>query len=206
MKPLNIMKAIDSAIFSKIDELEGSIQYQKVADSYSTLEEREQDLIKGFMGILLIIIPLIIIYVFSSINDNALEELQLKKEMISFANEIIDKKQKVKIEAGKVLGQQMIDSQSQIEQKIIGHMNRIGVDTSKLQVKNFEANDLSGNILEAKIDVKFDQLTNDQIFSAISFLVDQDKMKIDNLNIKKNTTSNMLDGVFTVLYYSKISE
>lgn len=206
MKSLNLMKKIDSVLFSKIDELESSDGYQKVADAYSTLEESHQDLIKLFMAIILFVAPLTIFFIFSSINDNSKKMLKLKEEIISFSNEIISKKQKVKIEAKKILGRDIIDSQSQLEQKIINNMNRIGIDTSKLQVNNFEINDLNGNIIEAKIDVKFSDLTNDQIFSAISYLVGTDKMKIDNLNIKKNTSTNLLDGVFTTLHYSKVDE
>lgn len=206
MKSLNLMKKIDNVLFSKIDELESSDGYQKVADTYSTLEESHQDLIKLFMAIILFVAPLTIFFIFSSINDNSKKMLKLKEEIISFSNEIISKKQKVKIEAKKILGRDIIDSQSQLEQKIINNMNRIGIDTSKLQVNNFEINDLNGNIIEAKIDVKFSDLTNDQIFSAISYLVGTDKMKIENLNIKKNTSTNLLDGVFTTLHYSKVDE
>lgn len=205
MKSLDIMKKIDSAIFSKIDEFESRPEFQKLADSYSSLEEKNQEAIKIIMAIIIFLIPLFLIFIFSNINDSAKEELNLKEEIILYANEVISTQSKVQQESFKILGRQLIDNQTNIEQKIINTMKRVGVDPAKLQVSNFEANELSGNIMEAKIVFKFDGLTNEQIFGALAIMIEQDKMRIENFNIKKNSSSNMLDGVLTILYFSKIN-
>jgi hypothetical protein len=203
MKQLNIMKKIDTAIFSKLDQLQKHPEFQKVADAYSALEERYQEMIKISMALLIILVPVLTLSIFSLINTSAMEDLKLKEEIITYANEIIQKQSLLNKEERDLLGRTFIDSQRSLQQKITSNMSRLGIDTSKVKISNFDAIDLSGNILQAQLDVKFDGFTNDQVFGLLSTLISKEKMRIDSFTAKKNKNSNMLDGIFTILYFSK---
>jgi hypothetical protein len=206
MRSIKLMKKIDSILFKKIDDLLLMSEFQKITDSYSQLEEKYQDIIKLLMGISLIFIPLAIIGAFSLINDSLQEELQLKEEIIVNANEIIQKESSLKREQKMILGNSTIETQSKLRQKVSNQLSRLGIDISKINVSNFESLDLNANIIQAQMDVKFDGLTNDQLFSALANLVQKEKMRIDSFSVKKNSDSNLLDGIFTVYYFSKLKE
>lgn len=206
MRSIKLMKKIDSILFKKIDDLLLMSEFQKITDSYSQLEEKYQDIIKLLMGISLIFIPLAIIGAFSLINDSLQEELQLKEEIIVNANEIIQKESSLKREQKMILGNSTIETQSKLRQKVSNQLSRLGIDISKINVSNFESIDLNANIIQAQMDVKFDGLTNDQLFSALANLVQKEKMRIDSFSVKKNSNSNLLDGIFTVYYFSKLKE
>ena len=206
MRSIQLMKKIDSILFKKIDDVLLMSEFQKITDSYSQLEEKYQDIIKLLMGISLIFIPLAIIGAFSLINDSLQEELQLKEEIIVNANEIIQKESSLKREQKMILGNSTIETQSKLRQKVSNQLSRLGIDISKINVSNFESIDLNANIIQAQMDVKFDGLTNDQLFSALANLVQKEKMRIDSFSVKKNSNSNLLDGIFTVYYFSKLKE
>ena len=203
MRALEIMKKIDSTFFKKIDDLLLRPEVQKITDAYSQLEEKYQDVIKLIMAFSLIVVPVAIVGTFSLINSSLREELQMKEEIIQSANEIIQKESFLKREQKMILGNTTIETQEKLRQKVSNQMSQLGIDISKINVSNFESVDLNANIIQAQMDVKFDGLTNNQIFSALSSLVQKEKMRIDSFTVNKNTSTNLLDGIFTIYYFSK---
>lgn len=204
MRSFQIMKKIDSSIFQKIDGLLLKPEIQKITDSYAQLEERYQDIIKLIMFLSLILIPVTMIGIFSLMNKSLRKELMIKEEIIHNANQIIYQESFLKREEKKVLGNTVIESQNKLRQKVSNQLSRLGIDISKINISNFETMDLDANIIQASMDIKFDGLTNDQIFLALSNLVKKEKMRIDSFTVKKNTSSNLLDGIFTIYYFSKL--
>ena len=203
MKNLEILKKIDNFIFSKLDQFQDHPEYQKFNDAYGALEERVQEIIKAGLAITIIIFPLLIIMIFSLSNSSLKEELRMKEEIITMSHELIQEQALIKNAENTILGRQMVDSQSALQDKITAVVNQSGLDANNIQVSKFSLNDLKGNIIETKINVKYTSLSNDNLFNFINTLVAREKVKVETLVINKNQASNLLDGMLILYYFSK---
>ncbi len=203
MKKIEIMKPIDSFIFSKLDELSNLPEFQKITDAYSNLEDSVQEIIKATLMALIIALPILFIIIFSSLNSSAKKELDMKDEIIMTANEFIQKHSLIASEERKILANNFVDSQNALKSQISNTLAMISVDSTKVQVNNFDSEELDGLITKAKADLSFRGLTDQELFAAVNSLVSKLKIRIDEISIKKNETKNVLDGIMTIHYYSK---
>lgn len=203
MKKLKIMKDIDSFLFKQVDTLMLTPEIQKVLDSYAGLEEKVQETIKIILMIFSILIPLLFIFIFYSINSSKKEDIKLKTNLIEVANTLIQKKSMIKSEEFKVLGSRYIDSQRGLKTQIDSTLNLINVDTSKVQISDFSGEDLDGLITKVSANLAFKGLTAEGLMALFNSLNAKLKSKLDEVSIKKNEITNSLDGVITLHYYSK---
>jgi len=203
MKKLEIMKNIDSYLFDKLDELQAQPGWSKIADLYASLEEKSQEIVKATIMAIIFIVPLLVVLIMVGLNSSLRSEQETKKNMIEIANSIIQKQSLINGSEKKILGSQFINSASAFKSKIANTFNLLSIDTSKVKISNFDSSEENGLITRAKIDIKFNGLTNDQLFSAINNLVGKDKIRIDEIQVRKESQNNLLDGIMTVLYFSK---
>lgn len=203
MKKLNIFKNLDQFLFSKLEKLQDHPEYQKINDAYAAAEERIQEVVKALLAISIIAIPLLVISFFSMSNSSLRENLKLKEEIISMSHEYIQEQALIRSAESSILGRKTVLDQGELQTKITSVVNSSGVDSANIQVSNFEANDLKGNIIEARMNLKYTSLSNDNLFNLLSGLVNREKIKIDTLVINKNQATNLLDGLLTIYYFSK---
>lgn len=203
MKDIQIMKKIDTFIFNKLDDLSNSAEFQKMTDAYANLDENIQEVIKAILMAIVIIIPLVIIFVFSTINSSAKKELDQKEKIIMTANELIQKSSLITNEERKILASNYIDSQGGLKSQISNTLNMISVDSSKVQISNFDSEELDGLITKLKADVSFKGFSDQELFAMVNSIVSKMKIRIDEISIKKNESQNALDGIMTIYYYSK---
>lgn len=203
MTKLEIFKKLDTFVFQKIDELQNQADYQKIADAYSNLEENIQELIKAGLMISLTLIPLFIFMAFLSSNSSLKGDLSTKEEIINVANELIQKKAIMNSEERKILGSSYIDSEGALKNKVTSLLSMSSVDTNKIKINNFDSQELDGLITKVQSDIGFKDLTSQDIFAIMNTITARGKMRIDEVSIRKSTTDSLLDGMMTILYYSK---
>lgn len=203
MAKIEIFKKIDAFVFQKIDELQSHPDYQKVADTYSNLEENIQELVKAALMILLTIIPLIIFLVFLSSNSSLKHDFAIKEQIIHEANELIQKKAIMTSEERKILGSGYINGEGALKNKITSLLSMSSIDTSKIKINNFDSQELDGFITKVKSDIGFRDLSSQEIFAIFNSVTARGKMRVDEVSIRKSSNDNLLDGMLTVIYYSK---
>jgi hypothetical protein len=197
------MKSIDTFIFIKLDELSNLSEFQKVTDSYSNLDENVQEVIKVILMALIVVIPLLFILIFSSLNSSAKKELDTKDQIITTANELIQKQSLINSAERKILAVNFVDNQSALQGQISSTLSMISVDSSKVKINNFDTEELEGLITKVKADLSFKGFSDQELFAMVNSMVSKLKIRIDEISIKKNETKNILDGIMTVHYYSK---
>lgn len=197
------MQKIDTAILKQINKLENSDGYQKASEAYSALEDNVQRVVKIVLMILVIAIPLLFIMILKSSNSSLLDEVNIKKDLIISSNTLIKSKNAIRRASSKQLARQFVESSDEIKKTVLGMLNLAGVDSSKVKISNVDVTPEASLITKVKADVKFDGMSNDDIFNFLKNLSQKQKIRIDELSIKKNATSNLLDGVFTMYYFSK---
>lgn len=197
------MQKLDSAILVQLKKLQNSENYQKISETYSSLEESVQRIVKALLMLLVFIIPLFVVMMFKSSNNKLLVDTNVKKDLIISANTLIKSKNEIKRASTKQLARQFIESPEEIKKIILGMLNLAGVDSNKVKISNVEVTPEASLITKVKADVKFDAMSNDDIFNFIKNLSTKQKIRIDEISIKKNDSTHLLDGVFTMYYFSK---
>ena len=203
MKKLNIMKSIDLFIFKQVDNLLQHSEFQKISDSFASLEEKVQETIKVILMVLTISIPLIIIFVFYSLNVSKKERAEVKTQLIKTANTLIQKKSLIKSEELRTLSNKYINSQRGLKSTIDSNLSLINVDSNKVQINDFNSEDLDGLISKLSAGLSFKGLTAEGLIALFNSLNAKLKIKIDEVSIRKNESTNSLDGIMTIHYYSK---
>lgn len=203
MSNTSIMKKLDILIFKEINKLENSDNYQKVSELYSSLEDNVQKIVKACIMAVVIILPLIFVFIFKLSNNSLIDELGLKKDLITSANTFIKSKNDIKRKSRFHIGKQFVESSEEIKKNVQGMLNLAGVDSSKVKISNIDITSEAALITKVKADVKFDSMSNDDIFSFLTNLSSKLKIRIDEISIKKNDSTKLLDGVFTMNYFSK---
>lgn len=203
MAKLKIMEPLDQLLFKKLEELQSVREVQKVMDAYSNLDERPQELVKASMAALLIVTPILIISIFYGINSSLKSELDQKRELLSVSQNIINEKSGIQGAKRNFLGNSFVGSMNDMQDLIARSLTLAGIDASKASVSNFQADEKEGFITQASIDMKFKGLSNSEMFSLINSLSDRQKVRFDEITVNKNTATNLLEGVATLIYISK---
>lgn len=203
MAKLEVFKKIDEFLFMKIDELQNNPEYQKIADSYSNLEENVQEFIKVSLMLLVTLIPLLVFWIFFSSNSSLKGDLHIREQVIQVSNELIQKKAIMTAQEKKILGSSYVDSAAALKNKITSTISMSSIDTSKIRIQNFDSQELDGFITKVKSDISFKDLSSQDIFAILNSLTTRGKMRVDEISVRKSAGDGLLDGMLTVLYYSK---
>lgn len=203
MIKFELFKIIDEAIFEKLDYLQNHPRYIRMTDAYSNLEENIQDLIKAALMLIVTIVPILISMIFISSNSSLKEKLIAKEQIMDVANELIQKRSLVTSQGRKILGPTYVDSEGSLKNKISSLLSMSSIEMSKVNINNFDSEELDGYITKVKADVGFKDLSSQDIFAAFNSLTARGKMRIDEVSIRKSESDNLLDGMMTLIYYSK---
>ncbi|MEX0798699.1 MAG: hypothetical protein WEB87_04420 [Bacteriovoracaceae bacterium] len=203
MAKIKIMEPLDRFIFQKLEELQSVKDVQKVLDAYSNLDEKPQEIIKALLALSLVAIPLSVILVFYGLNSSLKSDLETKRDVLSLAQNIIQEKSGMQSAQRKFLGQTYVGALNEMQNLISASISAAGLDSSKISVSNFEPIEHEGFITQASLDMKFQDLSNRELFGFLNILSERYKMKFEEVSVKKNDSSNLLEGVMTIHYYSK---
>ena len=204
MKEIVIMKKIDSLIIDLIDKFKDTPYHQKLIDSFSSSEESIQHVIKYFLMIFTVFIPLIIAFYFIYLSTSLRSNLEIKENIINSASNIIAQTQEIEKKSRTVFTAP-ISSQSQLSSSLSSSLANAGINTSAVKISNFNS-DNDDTIQQTSADLKFTGLSSGNFFGFINSLTIRNKFKIEEINIRKNKVTNLLDGVLSISIYSKAEE
>ncbi len=205
IKRVPLFRKLDQAIFEKIDLFQKTPNYNIIQDFYNGLEEEQQKIFKGLIVVLIFALPLGIIGLFWWQNNSLRENLILRTSIISKANQIIGQDQSLNEITPRVFSLNPIDGQSMMTSRLSNLLSSSGVDLSKIQVSNFNSNQLSTTLLKAEADFNFNNVSTDELMNIIMAMISREKFRISSINIKRNADTNMLQGQFHAIHFSEFS-
>lgn len=203
MAKFSVMEPLDNAVLQKLEELQTNKEVQKMMDAYSNLDERPQELVKAAMAIALIAVPLLIISIFYGMNSSLKSEIDDKKELLELSQNVIREKSAVGVAQSKYLGRQFVSTLNDMQNIISAAISASGIDATKVSVSNFNNLELEGLINQTTLDMKFNGLSNEELFTFIGQLSARNKVKFEEITVKKNQSDNLLEGVASLIYISK---
>ena len=205
IKKIPAFRKLDQVIFEKIDLFQKTPNYNIIQDFYNGLEEEQQKIFKGLIVVLIFALPLSIIGLFWWQNNSLRENLILRTSIISKANQIIGQDQSLNEITPRVFSLNPIDGQSMMTSRLSGLLSSSGVDLSKIQVSNFNSNQLSATLLKAEADFNFNNVSTDELMNIIMAMISREKFRVSSINIKRNADTNMLQGQFHAIHFSEFS-
>lgn len=199
-----IMKPIDNFINSQVNNLKQNQNYLNFLEDFSNKDENIQTIYKGIISFLIFMIPVSILLISFLFNYSLQSKLDETEDIISTGMRIIEKKSTINTEAKNFFGTPL-SSRSSLQNTINNALSSAGVASNKVTIQNFQPDTEKGyNIVT--IDLKFGGFSNKNLFTFLSGLNTRNKMRIEEINIKKNLKSNLLEGVITFIHYSKNSD
>jgi hypothetical protein len=204
-KALPLFRRIDQAIFDKIDKFKQTPNYNPIQDFYNSLEEEQQKLFKGIVILSIFILPLMALSMIWWQNGNYKEDLALRRNLISKANEIIGQSQSLQEITPQVFSGNPIDSESMMTSRLSSLLSSVGVDLSKIQVSDFSSDTISSNVLKSEAKFAFTNVPTDELVNIISAMMQREKFRVSSIEVKRNNDSNLLGGSFQAIHYSSFS-
>lgn len=204
MSKFSIMKPVDRFIVENIDKLLATPEYQKLLDTYNSWEEKFQSAFKGFLIFMIVLIPMIIVLIFWLLNSSAKSRLATTENIIETGNSIISTSTQVRSISNRFFGKP-ISSKQNFERQLASSLPSQGVDASKILIGDFSLDEVDG-VNELRAELKFTGLSSQNLFGLFNTLTVRQKMKIDEINVKKNLKSNLLEGTLAVIHFSSIPD
>ncbi|HXH76527.1 MAG TPA: hypothetical protein VNJ08_16265 [Bacteriovoracaceae bacterium] len=202
---LPAFKKIDYAIFDRLDKYKQTPNYVNLQDFYNGLEEDQQKALKGGLILSLFLLPLLLLSFLWWKNSNLKEELEMRTQIVNRANEIIGQRQSLQAVKFNVISGSPIDSDSMMTSRLSGLLSGIGVDLGKIQVKEFNTNPASTEILKSEADFTFVNMSTDELMNTLTAMIQREKFRISDITITRNPQSNFLQGKFHAIHFSAIS-
>lgn len=200
-----LFRKIDQAMFERIDKFKQTPNYNPIQDFYNGLEEDQQKLFKGFIILLIFLLPLVGLAMVWMGNEKFREDLAMRTSIVSKANEIIGQRQGLQDIAPQVFSMSPIDSESMMSSRLSGLLSSVAVDLSKIQIKNFSSDAISSNVMRAEADFAFNNLSTDELMNLFTTMIAREKFRISSVEIKRNDDTNMLQGQFHAIHYSNFT-
>lgn len=196
----SIFRKMDQAIFEKLDGFRTSTNYNILQDFYNSLEEEQQKIFKLGVISLIVFFPLMLLGILTWQNSNLNKELALRSSIVIKAREILDQRSKLDEVAPQVMSNQPISEQSQMSATLSRLLSTMGVDLSKFQVNNFETTAISATVRRSEADFAFTNLSTDELMNTFSVMLQREKFKISQVDIKRNSDTNLLIGSFHAIH------
>lgn len=205
IKSLPFFRRIDQAVFDRIDKFKLTPNYNPIQDFYNGLEEDQQKLFKGIIILMIFLLPLMGLGMIIWQNNKFKEDLAMRTSIVSIGNKIIGQSQGLQDITPRVFSSNPIDSASMMTSRLSSVLASIAIDLSKIQVKDFKSESISGQVMKAEATFGFSNVSLEELVNIFSTMITREKFRISTLNIKKNDDTNMLQGQFHAIHFSSFT-
>src|SRR5690606_2525773 len=130
-----------------LDKFKLTPSYNSLQDFYNSLEEEQQRLFKAMIIFILFLIPLCGIGFLAWQNNSLKEDLKVRIDLVSKANEVLGHRQGLETVAPSVLSSNPIEGESMMTSRLSNLLSASGLDLSKIQVSNFNSELISDGIM-----------------------------------------------------------
>jgi hypothetical protein len=197
-----LFKKIDRSMFERIDKFKLTPGYNSLQDFYNSLEEEQQKVFKASVIFALFLLPTLLLALIWWQNQSLKVDLGNRIALIAKANEIIGQRIGVREVAPAILSENPIDGQSMLTSRMSNLLSALNIDLSKIQVKDFEGNMVSGTIMRSEADVSFSNLSTDELMNIFTAMIQREKFRIQSVDINRNAETNLLQGQFHAIHFS----
>lgn len=201
----SIFAQLDEFLFSKLDIIANDTVVQKYNDAISALDENAQKIITQIITFALIIIPFVIALFFWIGNSSLRKDIEVKKNILDQIAIFEGNKSTLSSVSATRLSPRAITSKSELENRIRNLLSLSSIEQSKVQVFEFNQVSTSSSIAKAEAELAFTSFGTRDFSRFISALLENEKFKILNIDLKKNNETNLLSGKIKLMHMGQNS-
>jgi hypothetical protein len=202
---ISLFKKIDLGLFENIDKFKKTPNYNTLQDFYNSLDEEQQKALKASIIFAFILIPALLISLMWWQNSNLKNDLNLRSQIISKANEILGQKQSLGQAKFSILADSPIDSDSMMVSRLSTILSSMGGDLSKIKIKNFNSSNPSSEVMRTEATLEFSNFSTDELINLVTGMIQNEKFRISQIEINRNPSTNLLQGNFQAIHFSSVS-
>lgn len=201
----NIFIKIDEFIFHKIDLFKTDVNFQKINDLLSGLEEEQQKLFAQILTFTLLIVPYLFVMVLWWGNHKVKANLEVKNQILEQIATLNGNKDALINVSSTYVAPAAINGQEDLDNKIRNLMSSSNIDQSKVHVLNFNQLSTTSTISKTEATLRFQNFGTLDFSNFMRSLVDQERFKVMRINLTKDKTSNLLQGDISLVHLGKSS-
>lgn len=201
-----LFRKVDQAVFESIDKFKQSPNYSSLQDFYNGIDEEQQKVFKAFLIIALFVIPALLLAFLFFQNTQLKKDLELRNAIANNANKILGKNRSLQEAGADILSMNPIDSSSMMTSRLSTLLSTMGVDLSKIQVKDFTSTLISDGVMKSEADFAFSKVSTDELMNIFTAMIQREKFRIQQVSITRNDDTNFLEGQFHAVHFSSIPQ
>lgn len=195
-----ILKPLDEALFKQIDKIYSSAFYSKIKELLSNLDDDKRSLVIHVISFTLISIPFFVVLIVFFSNQSLKTELALKEKIYHLGEDIIADRKQLEAIAFNFINNSSIDNDSALQSRIKSMLSGTRVDTNKITISEFNSNPSFNNSNQVIADVNFNRFSASDLTELLSAMINREKFKVSNMNIKKNAETAQLEGKTQIIF------
>lgn len=199
----NLFRKIDGFVFEQMLKVKTTQGYSKIQELFNDLEDHLQQRLKAAMIALCVIVPLIVVVILFIGVKSSEDNVAMYKESLERVRHYTESRTNLNRSGVKFLAKTTITSQSDFTNRITLAANAAGVDLANIEANDFATETLPGDIQKNIIAIKFNKLSSNQFFSMIISLAEEQYIKFENIEIKRNKETSLIQGLVTLNHFSK---
>lgn len=203
MSKIKFFQIIDQAIFNQIDQMKNDPNIAKITDSLNAMDDKSQRLASGAISATVILLPVILVSVYFYLNQSLRSSIQIKEDIIAQVAEIDKHNRQLTQISQSSIGAQAFEDRAQLEQRLRILLSQNQIDASKVNVIDFNQINSTEMTISSESKIEISRFANQDLSKFLRGLLEREKFKIQDINLNKDTESNLLNGSLTLLHIGK---
>ena len=199
-----LFEALDSYLFTYVDQFLKSTFYQKMTDQISDFGQKEQKLLNHGFTFLTILLPLIVTGLVLNLNLQLKDQLALKKDMLTKIHAFEQKQSKVNNLGPKISSPISITNQKELEQMLSSRMTNLGIEKNKVKILKFSQLTQTSSFAKSSIKIRLQELTMSELTNLLMLLVNEYKMRTTLIDLGLDKASESLQGMIELVHLKRI--
>lgn len=195
-----LLKQVDEALLKQADKVVNSVAFSKIKESLANLEDEKRAIVIHFISLILILIPLLIVGIVYLSNASLKKELALKEKIYHLAEDVIADRQQIESVAMNLINNSNIDSEIALQSRIKGMLSGTKVDANKITISDFSLNPSFNQSNQIAASINIQKFSSSDLTDLLNGMVNREKFKVLNLNLKKNPETAQIEGTIQVIF------
>jgi hypothetical protein len=195
-----LLKQVDEALLKQADKVVNSVAFSKIKESLANLEDEKRGIVIHFISLILILIPLLIVGIVYLSNSSLKKELALKEKIYHLAEDVIADRHQIESVAMNLINNSNIDSEIALQSRIKGMLSGTKVDANKITISDFSLNPSFNQSNQITASINIQKFSSSDLTDLLNGMVNREKFKVLNLNLKKNPETAQIEGTIQVIF------
>jgi hypothetical protein len=199
-----LVRKIDQTVFQQIENFKKQAAWQRLSELYNELSPEQLRNVKWGLYVAIIILPLFAIGIVYLQMSTIQKSLETRQKLITDIQHFLAENSQIGGLIQQLTSPTEFQSETILQNKIAASAQMLSLDLSKLEIQNFNINDVTDNLKEVEADIRFKGLATEQLVGLVTQLMTSEKMKVSSLDVQRDPQTQLIEGVIKTLFYNQV--